>query len=149
MISDGILRSMLRREAELRLAPETQAAYHEAEARGDDNYSWMEVTTTLQQRVVKEFGFGTGPGADGAGASTEVSAEAALGELRAAAPRHQDVAFWQKLVQAKAKRGQLRAGDTIPAVELRTFEVDGEDVRILELVPSDGRPLAVVALSYS
>mmetsp|Transcript_6488 Transcript_6488/g.11260 ORF Transcript_6488/g.11260 Transcript_6488/m.11260 type:complete len:158 (-) Transcript_6488:639-1112(-) len=157
---------MLRREAELRLAPETQEAYHIAEAGGDDDRSWMEVTTELQRRVVREFGFGSSEAdnqankARGHGeedGTTEVTEEMALGELRAAAPRYQSIAFWQKLVVGKAKRGSVRAGDAIPPVTLWTLPAQDEGkesavgcaVTLADLCPSDGRPLAVVALSYS
>ena len=144
---------MLQREAELRLAPETQKAYYEAESGVDNDYSWMEVTSELQRRVVREFGFGGDGDGDAEGG---VSAEAALGELRAAAPRNMSIAWWQKLVQGKAKRGTVRAGDAIPTVELWTTDDEAgsspgasSPVGLSSLVPADGRPLAVVALSYS
>ncbi|KAL4440384.1 hypothetical protein ABPG75_003385 [Micractinium tetrahymenae] len=54
MFSLEQLEAMLRRENELRLSAETQAAYRDAELREDTD--WMEVTDGLQRRVVREAG---------------------------------------------------------------------------------------------
>jgi len=143
---------MLTLEAQLRSSPEIQTQYQAVEAAGDDEMTWMEVTSKLQRDVCEQFGFGHGGAA---------SLEVALGELRAAAPRHQDICLWQRLVQNKAKRGDLRKGEAIPNVTLHYLSPDDADgsnitdgnndgaVALRDLTPADGRPLGVIALSYS
>merc|ERR1711988_1081769 len=126
--------------------------------------TWMEVTVDLQRQVCLEFGFGAGAGAGagaggGGGASVGVgmvggeghvkgrggrpSLEEAVLALREASPRHLDVCFWQTLVQSKAMRGPLCRGDAIPDVHVNMLD-DLSVISLSALVPSDGRPLAVV-----
>lgn len=162
---------MLRREAELRVSSEVQDKYRKVEAAvGNDETTWMEVTVELQKQVCREFGFGGGcDGRGGRGgnggfgeAAENVSLGEALSQLRAAAARHQDVCPWQRLVQHKAVRGTLTRGDPIPNVVVYDLEVSvlpsnngganggaSGALALRNLTPSDGRPLGVIALSYS
>ena len=131
-----MLGTMLRREAALRLDAATQREYAEVEAAGDDAVTWMEVTTALQRRVVAEWGFGG------------ARARAALRALREIAPLRPDVAFWAR--HNRARRGDLAAGDVAPDAPLAPLESDSGGARsVRDAAPADGRPLGVVALSYS
>ena len=130
---------MVQCEAARRLDNATQLAYACAEA-GDDDRSWLEVTEELQHDVVREFGYASG--------SARVTA-AALRALRGAAARHPEHAFWVRY--NRARRGALRAGDAAPDVSLARVDAATTTPARLprDFVPTDGRPLAVVALSYS
>mmetsp|Transcript_75984 Transcript_75984/g.148867 ORF Transcript_75984/g.148867 Transcript_75984/m.148867 type:complete len:135 (-) Transcript_75984:53-457(-) len=134
---------MLEHEKRLRLSGETQRRYEAVEAAGGDA-SWMEVTEELQRAVVRHFGV------LGVGSSGEARG---LAQLRGAAPRHPEVAFWVR--HNRARRGSLARGSFVPDVSLATLKAPvggvagGSLLSLRAQVPSDGRPLAVVAISYS
>lgn len=99
----------------------------------------MEVTEALQRSIVRERGF-TGPAEEAA----------ALLALRVSAQRHPEVAFWVR--HNRARRGELRPNHLIPDVSLAPLAplaCGDAPVRLADLVPADGRPLAIIALSYS
>ena len=126
---------MLRREAELRLDAATQLEYAEVEAAGDDADTWMEVTAKVQRRVISEFGLN--------------GSDAALRALREGAPRHPEIAFWSRY--NRARRGDLVAGDVAPDASLAPLDSSGGGGpwSLCAAAPTDGRPLAIIALSYS
>jgi len=137
IIPAATLEAMLREEAARRLSPETQEAYARVEAaEGDD--SWMEVTAALQADVCRAFGFGG-----------EGSLVGAVAQLRAAAPRYPSVAFWVK--HNRSRRGNLARGQAVPNVALSDAlgSLQPGHVGLHDLCPADGRPLGVIALSYS
>lgn len=122
------MRSLLRRERELRLSDETQHLYEEAERSA--NSDWMEVTLRLQRRVLREAGLGDGPGN--------------LRALQTAALRFPELA--EEALQVRfnrAGRGTLRVGDPAPDCPL-----SGTTVSALASAASP-RALVLVAGSYS
>lgn len=125
---------MLSREAALRVDGATQREYGRVEAASGDA-TWMEVTADLQRAVAREFGYGA-------------DLQLAVDALRAAAPRHPDIAFWVR--HNRSSRGALRARAAAPDVPLaRIFDATETATTLHALVPADRRPLALVALSYS
>lgn len=134
-------------------------------------------SSPLSQR---EFGFGDGRvSLASVSPAPSVSMHEALSLLRSAAPRHQTICWWQRLVQHKARRGTLERGNDVP--DVRVYGLDTKDgagdgggggagggeveggrdrdacavtanegaLALRTLIPADGRPLGVVALSYS
>jgi len=108
--------SMLHREAELRKAPETLKRMEISEGRKGD---WVDVVEKIQQQVLDEF--------QGQGKSNRIlhiipsrslntTSGITLTGLRQAALRHPEIAFWVRY--NRARRGNLRVGDTAPNVAL-------------------------------
>mmetsp|Transcript_58544 Transcript_58544/g.79818 ORF Transcript_58544/g.79818 Transcript_58544/m.79818 type:complete len:134 (+) Transcript_58544:846-1247(+) len=131
---------MLEHEQDLRLSSETQQQFAAVEVAGGEK-SWMEVTAELQATVALRFGFGGVAAADD-------GLKCAVAQLRGAAPRYPELAFWVR--HNRARRGDLTFGSLVPEVELAPL-VPGQQKKLAlrAQVPLDGRPLAVVALSYS
>lgn len=130
-LKESILVDMLSLEATLRKGADIQKRYGEVEAAGGDE-SWMEVTEDLQKQVVISFGFGA-------------TVDQAVAELRRAAPRYPEIAFWVKF--NRARRGLIRFNDPVPDISVAPL-VPGPHMQLRDLVLPD-RPLAVVSLSYS
>jgi hypothetical protein len=99
---------LLQREAELRKAPETQMAMQAAEESVDS--VWMDVVHDIQCRIVKDSGI-------------------SLNDLRKAALRHPEIAFWVK--HNRARRGSLKVGDPAPDIRL-CRAVDGSSTSLLD-----------------
>ena len=127
-IDEETLRAMLSRENELRLSAETQELYRAVEAGENDLYeSWMEVTESLQERVVAEFfppaKDAPPPGAAASGSSGDEGASLqerrhdALFQMRSAALRHPDLALYVR--HNRSRRGDIAAGDQAPNVPLQ------------------------------
>jgi len=93
---------MLRRENDLRRAPETQAAMERAE--GSAGSEWMDVVEDIQKQAVQEV-------------QDKSSHNITIQDLRSAAMRYPDIAHWVKY--NRARRGNLKVGDTAPDVPLR------------------------------
>mmetsp|Transcript_26223 Transcript_26223/g.66744 ORF Transcript_26223/g.66744 Transcript_26223/m.66744 type:complete len:142 (-) Transcript_26223:1096-1521(-) len=129
--------AVLKREDELRLSPETQALYEEAELRDDTD--WMEVTSELQRRVLREFGVGqagwSGPGMD-----------KALADMRAAPydwPGLKPLCIYHR--HQRSHEGDQMPGDALPAFSM--VDVAGSPRTLTQGVPHE---LCVVfAGSYS
>lgn len=95
---------MLHREVELRRHPDTLAAMQRAEE--TVHSEWMDVVAQVQHQVVREFEETT----------SSSSPNVTVRDLRAAALRHPEIAFWVK--HKRARRSDLSIGDTAPDVPL-------------------------------
>jgi len=130
------LKSMLRRENELRLSPETQKLYESAEKRNDTD--WMEVTATLQERVLREFGV------------AEEDMARGLYTLRTSNqifpddPEMKEIPLYVKY--NIARQGSLNVGDSATDVPLTTL--DNQTVSLLQYCKPN-RPLVIIGASYS
>jgi hypothetical protein len=94
----------------------------------------MEATEELQRSVVRGQGF-----------TTAADEEMAIMHLRVFAQRHPEVAFWVR--HNRARRGELRPNNLVPNIALSLLH--GAPFQLFDAVPLDGRPLAIIALSYS
>lgn len=125
---------MLIRENELRLAPETQKEYADAELRND--ISWMQVTERLQERVVREFGI--------------EDMEFGLSNLRIAhvlypdEPDFKEIPLYVKY--NRCRQGDLQCGQDIPQIGLKLLT--GQPTQLSNFYVQD-RPLVIIAGSYS
>lgn len=108
---------MLRREAELRVSSEIQEAIEKAERSA--NSEWMDVIDMLQRSIVREFN-----------ANQKKGCILHLQDLREAALRFPEIAFWVKY--NRARQGALRAGDIAPDVPLCRAQ-DGRETTLLAL----------------
>jgi hypothetical protein len=118
---------LLHREAELRKSPEIQMAMKAAEESGDSE--WMDVVHDIQCRIVKD--------------STGIS----LNDLRKAALRHPEIAFWVK--HNRARRGSLKVGDPAPDIRL-CRAVDGSWTSLLDRSEKEtAQRMVIVAGSLS
>lgn len=117
---------LLHREVELRKAAETQEAMQRAEESVESE--WMNVVEDLQYRIVREFREGEEE------ASVEF-ADITVRDLREAALRHPEVAFWVKY--NRARRGNLKVGDAAPDVPLRRA-IDGGETSLLAQPTAEG-----------
>lgn len=137
---EDMLIRMLRREAELRVSPEVQDAMEKAEMSVDSE--WMDVIDKLQKRIIVEC---QASGKDG-----RVSA-ICVNDLRQAAQRYPDIAFWVKY--NRAREGTLRVGDAAPDVPLRLAESCQETTLLAAMKKgmddSYPKPCVVVAGSLS
>lgn len=125
---------MLIRENELRLSPDTQKEYSDAELRND--ISWMQVTERLQERVVKEFGIS--------------DIEHGLTNLRIAhvlypdEPDFKEIPLYVKY--NRCRQGDLICGQDIPKIGLKLLT--GQLTQLSNFYIQD-RPLVIIAGSYS
>lgn len=123
---------MLKREVELRKCPATLARMAEVEAKKGD---WVMVAENVQKQVLAEF--------------AQIHPNhfrPSLQELRLAALRHPEIAFWVKY--NRARRGHLRAGvDVGPNVNLLKAS-NGQPTKLLEGCGENDRTI-VVAGSFS
>jgi hypothetical protein len=128
---------MLARENEMRLSPDTQVLYAQAELSADTD--WMEVTEQLQERLVREFGYES-PG----------DIRKALNALRGARGDYPDdleiVQLANYMKFNRARRGDLECEMDAPNVPL--VAMNSNLVHLHDFV-QPGRPLVVVAGSYS
>lgn len=118
---------MLRREVELRKSPLTLQKMMEAERKGD----WLEVAEKVQEQVILQF--------------TTSKFRPSLLDLRLAALRHPEIAFWVKY--NRARRGDLQVGDTAPNVSVLKA-VDGTPANLLDNI-GDEDITVIVAGSLS
>jgi len=124
---------LLQREAELRVSPQTQKAMEEAEE--SVNSEWMAVIDDLQRRIVEEHN-ASAPG-------NIVS----LRDLRVAALRHPEIAFWVKY--NRARQGDLKVGDRALDVPL-VLATDGTPTTLLtSAAATPTKPIVCVAGSIS
>ena len=140
------LSAMLTRENELRLSPQTQALYTEAEKKEDDD--WMMVTDRLQRQVMREFGVAA------------ADENRALLHFRAAPTHHPQlkaIPLYHRY--QRSRNGDFRQGDTLPQ-NLHLYDLENRLVDFSALAGNgsgSGRgendensdPLVVVAGSYS
>jgi hypothetical protein len=138
-----VLVSLLLREAKMRRSQEIQEAMERAEESVDTE--WMDVIDTLQRRIVLEFHASSGE-------CSSVST-ICVSNLRKAAIRYPDIAFWVKY--NRAREGMLRAGVVAPDLHL-LCAVNGEATTLLarrkkvdETDRSPPKPTVVVAGSLS
>jgi hypothetical protein len=75
-------------------------------------------------------------------------------QLRISARRYPELAFWVRV--NRARRGDFKPGDLVPDIAVAAVagaKVEGSpangNIRLRDLVPRDGRPLGIIALSYS
>eukprot|EP01113_Clastostelium_recurvatum_P017685 TRINITY_DN2086_c0_g1_i1.p1 TRINITY_DN2086_c0_g1~~TRINITY_DN2086_c0_g1_i1.p1 ORF type:complete len:218 (-),score=35.16 TRINITY_DN2086_c0_g1_i1:584-1237(-) len=128
----GILRHMLIREKELRLSPEYQKRYEEAERQ--ETTSWLVVTELLQKQVITEF-------------KLDDDMDVALFFLRCATeiyPDLRDIPLY--VVHNRARDGYLMEGQEAPNVPVLTL--DGGEGRLLDAQEA-GRSIVVIGGSYS
>lgn len=133
-IDRDTLKSMVRREQELRTCEETQQKYSEAERQ--ETTDWMEVTIALQEQVIREF---------------QIEDIAwGLYQLRRACDQYPDDADFINIPlyhkYQRSRQGSLREGDACPDMPLH--HLNKEMVSLLSLV-RPGRPLCIFAGSYT
>jgi hypothetical protein len=132
---------MLRREAEMRKSPETQHAMEKAEE--SVGSEWMDVVANVQRSVVQQFHSEYASLKEN-GDDDNIST-ISVHDLRLAALRHPEIAFWVKF--NRARQGTLRVGDEAPDVLLVQAN-SGEDTTLLNRT-TKGKPCVVVAGSLS
>lgn len=121
-----MLVDLLHREAALRKSSKVQDDMEMAEE--SVQTEWMDVIAALQRSIVDEHNSTlSGKGTAGATRNLEMSA-ISVTDLRIAALRHPEVAFWVKY--NRARRGDLKVGDEAPDVPLRRA-VDGTETYLL------------------
>jgi hypothetical protein len=120
-----MLVELLHREAEARRSPEIQAAMEKAEE--SVNSEWMEVIEQLQRRIVIDYNATLSGGSNCGGTTISVN------DLRRAALRHPEVAFWVKYNRARS--GKLRVGEVAPDVPL-LHAVDSRETTLLATTKS-------------
>jgi hypothetical protein len=107
------------------------------------NSEWMDVIEHLQKRIVLDHNATL---SDGINCGGSISVH----DLRRAALRHPEVAFWVKYNRARS--GKLRVGDVAPDV-LLLHAVDGRETTLLASTKSASavslKPVVVVAGSLS
>jgi len=121
----SLVKKMLLRENELRLSPEIQAEYEEAEK--TNSTSWLQVTDRLQRRIVTEF-------------RLEEEMEEALTCFRCSTqiyPDLKDIPLY--VVNNRARDGELKEGDCIPNVPVYT--VDGIKLSLYEFMSKVEMPV--------
>eukprot|EP00698_Gefionella_okellyi_P019658 TRINITY_DN6058_c0_g1_i1.p1 TRINITY_DN6058_c0_g1~~TRINITY_DN6058_c0_g1_i1.p1 ORF type:complete len:225 (-),score=40.22 TRINITY_DN6058_c0_g1_i1:541-1215(-) len=130
-----LLKKMLRRETELRLSPEIQALYAQAERSGTED--WMDVTNRMQRQLVRDFGFGA-------------VEDAVVDMLRRASvlyPHDSDFRTIPLYVRHnRARQGDLVRGSPVPDVPLAHEDGSLTSLHKLQL---PGRPLVVLAGSIT
>jgi hypothetical protein len=87
---------------------------------------WMNVVENLQHRIIQESQMENGD-------SIDVS-DITIRDLREAALRHPEIAFWVKY--NRARRGNLRVGDSAPNVSVRRA-IDGKLTSLLARPSTD------------
>ncbi|CAB9505892.1 expressed unknown protein [Seminavis robusta] len=102
---EEILVQLLQRERDLRVSPASQKEMELAEKWAHSE--WMDVATKIQHQVVRQHNNSA------VGGSKKVTVH----ELRLAALRHPEIAFWVKY--NRARQGTLRVGDVAPNISLR------------------------------
>lgn len=122
---------MLRREAEERRSPKVQQAMEQAEFSADAE--WMDVIDRLQHRIVRDV------------MSQNNNSSVTVNDLRQAALRHPEIAFWVKY--NRARQGQLNVGDAAPNVPVLRA-IDSQVTTLLGTHQSS-KPCVVVAGSWS
>ena len=138
---EDFLIQMLRREAEMRKSPGAQQAMEKAEESVESE--WMDVVANVQKSVVQEF--------DRAHASSNENGDndnipsISVHDLRLAALRHPEIAFWVKF--NRARQGTLRVGEEAPDVLLVQAN-SGEETTLLNRT-TKGKPCVIVAGSLS
>ena len=104
---------------------------------------WMNVVEDLQHRLIREY-------RQECVLSDITVSSITVHDLRQAALRHPEIAFWVKY--NRARRGDLKVGDVAPDVALCRAG-DGESTSLLEMPSTGGSTSAnrivVVAGSYS
>jgi len=124
---------MLRRENELRLCDETQAAFRQQR---DSPEGWLGVVEGLQRRVAAEFGLTEAVGLD------------AMRCAESLLPGDEEVieiSLYRKF--NRCKDGALAVGMSAPDAAL--YDLAGEPVALTTLMARDERPLCVFAGSYT
>lgn len=119
---------LLRREAKDRRSAVVQREMEEAESSVDSQ--WMDVINRLQHRIVQEY-------------VTSEGLYLSVHDLRLAALRHPEIAFWVK--RNRARQGLLRVGDVSPNVSLLRA-ADGNSTMLLT---DETKPVVVMAGSWS
>lgn len=144
------LKAMLRRENELRLSPEMQQQYTEAETHTSE-LEWMEVTSELQRRVAREFGF--------TDVEKGVQALRTASQIYPEEPEMQQIPLYVRYNRCRngsflfkqsfksSKKGDLQRGEEVTNVEL--MHLEGERVSKLLEFNRVGRPLVLFAGSYT
>jgi hypothetical protein len=120
---------MLHREEELRLSFPVQHRFTAAEQSG--NTEWMDVAREVQLQVLTEFHY----------APTDTNLHA----LQIAAQKHPNIPMYVR--ENRARSGNLRVGHDAPNVEV--VSLDGSAAHLLDDYATAGRPLVVIAGSYS
>lgn len=138
---EATLVQLLRREVELRKSEETQVAMQQAEESVESE--WMNVVEDVQHRIIQEY-------RQECDSSDATLLSITVHDLRQAALRHPEIAFWVKY--NRARRGDLKVGDVAPDVPLYRA-VDGESTSLLAMPltgeSSAAKRMVVVAGSYS
>lgn len=131
LVDEEVLVQLLQREAAMRVSPQTQKAMEEAE--DSEHVDWMVVIGDLQRRIVEEHN------------TSSPENVVSLLDLRLAAQRHPEIAFWVKY--NRARQGTLKSGDPAPDVPL-VAAVDGAPTTLLASA-STNKPVVCVAGSIS
>jgi hypothetical protein len=142
---------MVTKEREIRLAPETQVKYHEAESSGATD--WMEHTALMQEQLCRDFGF-----------TSESDLKNALYNLRMAAhiypedPEFREIQIYVKY--NRATMGNLVNNGPAPDCALYPLDFNGIDAKQASTGPettlhkllredSTSRPILLCSGSYS
>ena len=129
---EKVLVELLEQERALRKAPESLAAMEQAEASVQSE--WMQVVEGLQEKIIRDYRN-----------QTDSAHDFTVLDLRLAALRHPEIAFWVKF--NRARLGHLRVGDAAPDVAMKRA-ADGKSVSLFHSSKPD-RPMVLVAGSLS
>jgi hypothetical protein len=125
---ESVLVSLLEEERNRRVSPDTQAKMALAETSVDSE--WMDVATAIQNEIVAEQN------------AKNPAILVSVLDLRLAAGRHPDIAFWEKYNRARV--GELNVGGVAPNVPLFRAR-DNQKTSLL----GDGQRCVVMAGSWS
>ena len=137
---EQVLVDLLHREAALRKSKKVQDDMESAEESAETE--WMSVIDVLQRQIVNEY----------LSTLSDQGTGISVTDLRIAALRHPEIAFWVK--HNRARQGELRVGDKAPDSPLRRA-TDGTETSLLKQKREQAdssptkKPLVVFAGSLS
>lgn len=89
----------------------------------DEPDGWLRITAEMQQDIARQFGF-----------ITEIENDIAVNRLRMASQLYPDEPVVREAIQVannKARKGELRSGDTIPDIIIH--DIEGNEMNIRNL----------------
>lgn len=128
------MKQMLQREEELRMSPE----YHEEISQRDTLQNIRDVTMSLQDRVLREFGYG----------ENFIMAFNRAREQYLFDPEMNKITVYQR--QDRSRKGDLFSGSELPDAELTTL--DGKSISLhnyINQIQGNSRPLVLTAGSIT
>lgn len=130
---EAILKSMVQRENDLRRIPQMQKEMEVAETKPDQD--WIDIAVKIQKQVITEF------------QALYPHLNLTIVDLRRAAKRYPEIAFWVKY--NRAKKGSLSVGDNAPNLVLYDTHLEQDTTLFNDNEISSAKPIVIVAGSLS